>query len=761
MATSADFAAAYCRRYNIALVPLPPRTKRPLADDWGKNVITDPDVAHAFFTKNPDWNMGAALGPSRLCSLDVDDIEATQAIFDEFGWDLSAIRDGFPTIRGKDNGFRVMFSVPEGVQLPYHALTWPKKEGNGRFSVFEIRAAHDQQRQDVLPPSIHPDTERPYIWLTRPNGQFPEPPAFLLQLWRNWDALKPQLQAVCPWAPKPAPKKPSKPVTPRDGGSVIDAYNGAHDVTTLLEQYGYKRSGKRYLSPHSGTGLPGVSVFDENKCWIHHASDPLCSDDSGQPVAPFDLYCCYEHGGDVRKAVKAAAGMMGMHRQAPAPRVQVPTGIDPETGEILAPTAAPVASVPAPTPGSVPRFQVSIAYGLEAKDSGEPYPTVANIARVLNADPYLAKQIWFDEFLQRICTVWGGGPVREWSDIDDINLQIYLQETLGMIRLGKATVCDAVQAVAYQDVRNEAAAFVNGLAWDGIDRLDSFFPDCYGTEDTHYTRAAGLNFWLSMVARVINPGCKVDTMIILEGGQGAGKSKSLAIIGGKWFSEAHENPSSKDFYLNLCGKMLVEIGEMDAFNKAEVTKVKQVITCQTDRYRNPYDKRSADHPRRCVFAGTTNRDDWNKDETGARRFWPIRCVEIRHDLIAENRDQFFAEAVARLRAGGDWWTMPDDDTKRQQEARRDYDELEPVVDQWLSGKNIVTAHEIMTDLMQTPLDRQDKQLQHRLGKVLRAVGWKRPDAPRHYNGKTQRVWVRAGSAADVGKVVGIEPEKPF
>lgn len=388
-------------------------------------------------------------------------------------------------------------------------------------------------------------------------------------------------------------------------------------------------------------------------------------------------------------------------------------------------------------------------FGLDANDNGAPHATVANIVRVLRSHPQLQQKIWYDEFLGRVMTIWRGDSVREWADIDDINLQISLQEMLGMAKLGKNTVADAVAAIAHADTRNEARAYVESLTWDGVPRLATFLAECFGTPDTVYTRGAGTNFWISMVARIMRPGCKVDTMLVLEGAQGEGKSKALSIIGGPWFTEANQSPSDKDFYMNLSGKILIEIGEMDAFSRSEVTKVKQVITCQVDRYRAPYDKRAADHPRRGIFAGTTNHNDWNKDVTGARRFWPVTCTSIDHERLARDRDQYFAEAAARLAGGADWWTMPDDETKAEQEARRDVDELESDLANWLLGKDEVTVGEVMTDLLKTPLDRQDKALQMRVAKALTALRWYRPTAPVYAHGKTRRVWRRPGSPVDL------------
>lgn len=423
------------------------------------------------------------------------------------------------------------------------------------------------------------------------------------------------------------------------------------------------------------------------------------------------------------------------------------------------PKPTPVATVAPPAANdNQPSTSLAIAdqYAMETNSKGEPFATVANITRALNADPMLAKNIWYDEFLQRIVTVWRRSDPAEWADVDDINLLIYLQESLKMPKLSKATVQDAVTAVAYQDVRNEAKAYIEGLSWDGVERLPGFFQECFGADPGEYTERASINFWLSMVARVMRPGCKVDNMVVLEGAQGAGKSSALAIIGGKWFTEAHRSPTEKDFFVELEGKLLVEIGEMDAFSRAEVNKTKQVITCQTDRYRAPYDRRAADHPRRCIFAGTTNRDDWNKDETGARRFWPIYCRDIDRTTLAVNRDQFFAEALYRLNKGETWWAMPADATKAQQEARRDSDELESVIDGWLLGRNEITVSAIMNDLMKVPLDRQDKQLQMRIAKAMRAIGWVKSAAPVYRGGRNVRVWTPKG-----GEVSKSGEEKPF
>ncbi len=316
------YARRYVERFGFALVPLKPEQKLPIHNDWGNATINTADDAEAYYLANPDHNIGLALGPSRMCSLDIDCMDSFTVILNEFGIPLSEL-DKYPTIQGASKGSRVMFRVPDGVELPYCKLNWPT-EGNPakKYTVIELRAVEgDKQRFDVLPPSIHPDTHLPYVWLTQPKENWPEPPAWLLAIWGAWDRFKPQMADACPWS-KPAPKpQPQAPKQAPEGASVIDQYLAANSLDGALSRYGYKQVGKRWLSPHSGTGLPGVIVYEcGQRCWIHHSSDPLCSEDTGKPVNAFDLFVYYECGEDIKAAVKQAAKELGLdHKPKPKP----------------------------------------------------------------------------------------------------------------------------------------------------------------------------------------------------------------------------------------------------------------------------------------------------------------------------------------------------------------------------------------------------------------------------------------------------------
>ena len=350
------YAERYSNKYHFALIPLKPASKLPLMDDWGNNTLNG--NAPAYFEANPNHNIGLELHQSRMCSLDIDCMESFKVILDEFGIDESEL-DNYPTVQGSSKGSRILFRVPDDQQLAYHKVNWPRKDDPKKhYTVFELRAgAEGKQRFDVLPPSIHPDTQQPYKWVTQPpkQGDWPTPPAWLTAIWTAWEAFGPQLKDACPWydAPKPEPSKPRP--APTDAGDklteVVEGYKRANPLRSQLDRYGYTCKGKRYLSPHTTSNIAGVHMLDDDTCWIHHASDPLCSEDGGHPVNSFDLFCYYDHGNDRSKAFKAAAEELGIslkreRKEAPAPEVKQQTE----------------ASAPEPTPAPAEPEQQAVQF---------------------------------------------------------------------------------------------------------------------------------------------------------------------------------------------------------------------------------------------------------------------------------------------------------------------------------------------------------------------------------------------------------------
>ena len=198
--------------------------------------------------------------------------------------------------------------------------------------------------------------------------------------------------------------------------------------------------------------------------------------------------------------------------------------------------------------------------------------------------------------------------------------------------------------------------YLTALVWDGISRLDSWLITYLDAEDTPLIRAIGSRWMISAVARIMQPGAKVDHMLILEGPQGGKKSSALkTLAGAEWFTDELAEIGSKDAAQQMRGIWIIEIAELDAISRAEVSRIKAFLTRTTDRYRPPYERYVVEVPRQCVFAGSVNPETYLRDETGNRRFWPVRCGSIDIDALRHDRDQLWAEAVARYRQGAIWW----------------------------------------------------------------------------------------------------------
>lgn len=318
-ATIADHALAYIR-LGWGLCSIPRGTKGPTDDGWNSPalIITTEERALAVTQSRPDNGLGLVHAASGTCAIDVDHLDYFRLCMGELGVDVAQLFEGAPRIIGKDGRDKAIFRMPEDVPAKMHKLVWPKPPGADKpVTIFELRAG---PVQDVLPPTIHPDTHNPYRWRegTEPWAMesIPMLPAQLCHVWKAWDSFKAQFMAMCPWA-EAAP--PPRPRTRKEGphSNVIGQFNEAHDVRAMLEAHGYKRVGKRYLSPTSESRLPGVAIFEDGThCYSHHASDPL---NDGHAHDAFSVFCQLDHGGEMFDAVKAAAEILGLDSQRPAP----------------------------------------------------------------------------------------------------------------------------------------------------------------------------------------------------------------------------------------------------------------------------------------------------------------------------------------------------------------------------------------------------------------------------------------------------------
>jgi predicted P-loop ATPase len=303
-------------------------------------------------------------------------------------------------------------------------------------------------------------------------------------------------------------------------------------------------------------------------------------------------------------------------------------------------------------------------------------------------------------------------------------------------------VHQAVDICAYECRFHPVSDYLNELEWDGTARIEGLFPTYFDSDDTEYTKAIGAMFLVSMVARIFAPGCKADHLPVIEGPQGILKSAACRVLGGEWFSDnLPDITAGKDASQHLRGKWLIEVSEMHAMNRAEAAQLKAFITRTTERYRPAYGRKEVVEPRQCVFVGTTNRDTYLRDETGGRRFWPIKARTINIDRLQSDRDQLLAEAVVRYREGATWW--PDKDFERQhimpeQAERYEADVWEETISTYLRSKTRITVGQVAREALHIENQRIGTADQRRIAAALEQLGWKRQK--QSWDGK--RYWAK-------------------
>jgi putative DNA primase/helicase len=378
---------------------------------------------------------------------------------------------------------------------------------------------------------------------------------------------------------------------------------------------------------------------------------------------------------------------------------------------------------------------------LKKTEAGTVKDDPFNVSLYLSGEEHLRDMLAMDRFSHRIAKrrepPWHSDSV-EWSETDAVLLRVYLAERYSA-SFSLQNVEHAVVHVASKSTVHPVHDYLESLEWDGQPRLDTWL--AFYLDAIHYASSSQLEYiylvgrlWLiAAVARVYEPGCKFDNVLILEGDQGVGKSTALGILAGAWFMDTPFRIGDKDAYQALPGNWIVELAELENFSGVESSRAKAFFSSATDTFRPSYGRRTQEFRRQCVFAGTTNQLEYLKDSTGNRRYWPVRCHRLLRDELIEDRDQLWAEAFKAYRAGSVYhvprgdplWAVIED----EQRSRELGDPWETAIARWLDAPDqflfeSFTLHDVLERALGVDthsMHRRDHAT--RVGSILHRLGY--------------------------------------
>ena len=389
---------------------------------------------------------------------------------------------------------------------------------------------------------------------------------------------------------------------------------------------------------------------------------------------------------------------------------------------------------------------------------GEVHPTLANALIIMAHDPRFRGMLGHNRFTDRRMLMREAPPSEDsgflmpgpyprfWQDEDISLVQAYMQRVWAP-RFQRNTISDAMAVTAMSHPFHPVRDWLDTLKWDGTKRLDNWLTNAFDARNDEiqgtdawqkrhgYFQAIGAKFLIAAVRRVRCPGCKFDSMLILEGPQRIGKSTALlTLFSREWFSDAVPlDLANRDAAIALHGLWCLEFAEIEHLVRTEVETIKAFLSRSVDHYRPVHGRDFVDRPRQGVLAGTTNSDDYLRDQTGNSRMWPVPCQSVDLHWLVVNRDQLWAEAAAREDSGENLW-LDDQDLQdaasETTESRMSEEVWQPAVVRWLTdpATNLVapvTSSRVLEEAIGMPKERMTKAASMRAGAVLRSLGWER------------------------------------
>ena len=477
------------------------------------------------------------------------------------------------------------------------------------------------------------------------EGEVLDPDAVLAKYkdWRNtaeWPVSKRQQTIV--------QRNIQKQANPLEKPGIVGAFCRTYSIRDAIDTFlqdTYKHSaipGRYDYIPADSQA--GVVIYEEKFAYSHHATDPAC----GKLMNAFDVVRLHRFGD-----LDAKADPDSDPSRLPSFKAMQEFAVQDESVKIQLGKEREQLAQAEFNSVEDENWQTL----LELDKQGKVKDTMANIAAIVSHDENL-KSIVYNEFKGCIDVI-GPLPWKQvkpgFNDSDVANAKLYFERVYGIWSPTKFK--DALLAVvAAERIYHPIKNYFAGLTWDGVPRLDSLLIDYCGAEDNPYTRAVTRKTLCAAVARVYEPGRKFDSILVLSGPQGIGKSTFFAKLGGAWYSDSLAISDMKDKTAaeKLQGYWILELGELAGIKKVDVETVKSFVTRVDDKYRQAYGMVVESHPRSCIIVGTTNSESgFLRDITGNRRFWPVQVSEhgSHHPWDLEEIDQVWAEAIQAYKDG--------------------------------------------------------------------------------------------------------------
>ena len=691
--TPLDAALDYARR-GWKVHPLKPREKLPLSVHGHKDATDDETAIRAWWDSTPEANIGISCEASGLVVLDVDPRHD--------GVRPAGLPRTVEALTG-GGGLHLLFRHPGlGVRLRGQLAQGVDVKAKGYI---------------VAGPSVHPSGAL-YRWAP---GLGPDE----VELAELPPAL---LAALTETRPPPEPKAVRSATALDSFEQAVEAYNYEH-----ARDFGSGRSECPVCQVGRNSGGHGFGAGKGEGRWscfsTSHSGAGVKSEECWTgDVLDLDAYAerCTTKELLVRRGYLKA---QQWSRPPLATREQVLEQARAMSGATrVTPTGNVVAAVAAEREEEPEAMPSASAKGPIGKD-------LTSLRRLLSPSSACSAAILGGRTLTRnemtAAVELDGKPVEE-QDLTSIRLGLerFAKTKKGKpIQWPKGDVADVLGFIASLTTVHPVREWLRSLTWDGVDRPKRLLPEALG-QARDSIQATMLRRWLiSAVARAMKPGCKVDSMLILAGKQGALKSTFFSALGGKWFTDSPIDVGNKDGPLVMSRAWIVEWAELDSMRKArDAEALKAFLASPSDTFRPPYERTTIVLPRSSVIVGSTNSSEFLSDDTGSRRFWVVPTDAVDVTWVRLNRDQLWAQAVALYDSGEQWWLTPEEDALRAtaSAAHEVKDAWHGVVSQWLNVNRCVDSvsiDDVLVGAIEKPVGQWGHYEKVRVGRILGALGW--------------------------------------